>query len=255
MRESAMMKRTAVEAALFGACLMISASGAGLAQTASSPPSAGQGSGGPPAGAQIGGAQTPGGAGNEEANDRRAPVLQVTSLEVMRSTHGPVLDIIRARGLTSSGGWEEGELVPLTRTVAPDGILDLVLTARTPEEAADATGFDAVEAIFPLETGHPFKGVRVHSATQSLTLKSLPGYVERKPLTEDCSKCVGKHFVAKGAALPGGKSEAEVVKEEHLPPGVRVIKASDGVPSVDSDPNRMTILVGEDGRIVSVIWD
>jgi hypothetical protein len=39
--------------------------------------------------------------------DVRAPVLRITSVEVIRSSHGPTLDIIRVRGLASSRGWEE----------------------------------------------------------------------------------------------------------------------------------------------------
>src|SRR5271170_3929516 len=53
------------------------------------------------------------------ADDRSmsAPVLHITSVEVIRSTHMPVLDVVRVRGLTSTSGWEEAELIPLTRGV------------------------------------------------------------------------------------------------------------------------------------------
>ena len=139
-------------------------------------------------------------------------MLRITSIEVIRSSHGPALDIIRVRGLASSSGWEEAELVPLTRGAPPDGMLELVLVAQAPAEAREATGFETIEAIFPLETGHPFKGVNVHSASDSVTLTQLPGYAEGKAAGEDCAKCVGKIFIAKGAGLPTGKSAAEVVK-------------------------------------------
>jgi len=194
-------------------------------------------------------------AGGQEAPEIRAPVLRITSVEVIRSTHGPALDIIRVRGLASSTGWEEAELVPLTRGVPADGMLELVLVARAPTEAKEATGFEAIEAIFPLETNHPFKGVNVHSASDSVTLSQLPGYAEGKTGGDDCSKCVGKIFVAKGAAAPAGKSPAEVVKEEQLPPMTRVIKHSDGIPTADSNPNRLTIVLNKEGRISTAIWD
>ena len=145
--------------------------------------------------------------------------------------------------------------MPLTRGVPADGMLDLVFIARAPTEAMEATGFDAIEAILPLETGHPFKGVNVHSATDSVTLTQLPGYAEGKAAGEDCGKCVGKMFVAKGAAVPAGKSAAEVVKEEQLPAITRVIKHSDGIPSAESNPNRLTIVLNKEGRISSAIWD
>jgi hypothetical protein len=194
-------------------------------------------------------------AGGEESPEVRAPVLRITSVEVIRSTHGPTLDIIRVRGLASSSGWEEAELVPLTRGVPVDGMLELVLVARAPGEAMEATGFEAIEAIFPLETNHPFKGVNVHSASDSVTLSQLPGYAEAKAGGEDCSKCVGKLFVAKGAAIPAGKSSAEVVKEEELPPVTRVIRHSDGIPTADSNPNRLTIVLNKEGKISTAIWD
>jgi hypothetical protein len=196
--------------------------------------------------------------GPQNSDDRpsvMAPVLRVTSVEVIRSTHGTPLDIVRVRGLSSTGGWEEAELVPLTRGVPKDGILQLVFVARAPAEAMEASGFETVEAIFPIESSHPFKGVNVHSASESVTLTEFPGYAEAKGGGEDCSKCVGKIFVAKGASMPAGKSAADVVKEEQLPAGSRVIKHSDGIPSADSNPNRLTLVLSKDGSIATAIWD
>jgi hypothetical protein len=188
-------------------------------------------------------------------SDVRSPVLRVTSVEVIRSTHGTPLDIIRVRGLASTQGWEEAELVPLTRGTPKDGMLELVFVARAPGNAMEATGFEPIEAILPIESNHPFKGVNVHSASESVTLTQLPGYIEGKGAGEDCSKCVGKVFVAKGASIPSGKSAADVVKEEQLPPVTRVIKHSDGIPSADSNPNRLTLVLSRDGTINSAIWD
>jgi hypothetical protein len=193
--------------------------------------------------------------GGNDSQQIRAPVLRISSIEVIRSSHGPALDIIRVRGLASSSGWEEAELVPLTRGIPADGMLELVLVAQAPADAREATGFETIEAIFPLETGHPFKGVNAHSASDSVTLTQLPGYAEGKAAGEDCAKCVGKTFVAKGAAAPAGKSAAEVVKEEQLPPNTRVIKHSDGIPTADSNPNRLTLLLNKEGRITTAIWD
>ena len=44
-------------------------------------------------------------------------MLRISNVEIIRSAHAPYLDIIRVRGLASSSGWEEAELVPLTRGV------------------------------------------------------------------------------------------------------------------------------------------
>jgi hypothetical protein len=241
------MKKSTGAAALFAIALSSCVAGAAFAQTNTAAARAnGQGAP-PPPGAQ--------GQAQDAQPEVRAPVLRVTSVEVIRSTHGTPLDIVRVRGLASTEGWEEAELVPLTRGVPKDGMLELVFVARAPAEAMEATGFEPIEAIFPIESSHPFKGVNVHSASESVTLSQLPGYVEGKGSGEDCSKCVGKVFVAKGAPLPSGKSAADVVKEEQLPTVSRVIKHSDGIPSAESNPNRLTLVLSRDGTITSAIWD
>lgn len=157
--------------------------------------------------------------------------------------------------MASTPGWEEAELIPLTRGTPKDGMLELVFVARAPAEAMEATGFEPIEAIFPIEASHPYRGINVHSASESLSLTQLPGYAELKGGGEDCSKCVGKVFVAKGAPIPAGKSVADVVKEEQLPPASRVIRHSDGIPNAESNPNRLTIVVSRDGTIATAIWD
>jgi hypothetical protein len=192
--------------------------------------------------------------GAPEERGTRAPVLRIVSVEVMRTAHAPVMDIIRVRGLASSSGWEEAELVPLSHGVPADGMLQLVFVARAPTEATEAGGFEPIEAIFPLETNHPFKGVNVHSHTDSVSVTSLPGYSEGKAI-EDCGKCVGKTFVAKGASAPAGRPASELVREEQLPGGVRVIRPGDGIGSSDSNPNRLTLILNKDGRIATAVWE
>lgn len=193
--------------------------------------------------------------GGPEDRALNAPVLHITSVEVIRSTHGPVMDIIRVRGLASTSGWEEAELVPLTRGIPPDGILELVFVAHAPAEAVEARGFEVVEAIFPLEPGHAFKGVNVHSASGSLLVSELPGYTESKSISDDCSKCVGKTFIAKGAQAPSGKAAADIVREEQLPRLTRIIRPADGIPSTDSNPNRLTLILNKEGKITHAVWD
>lgn len=242
-----MIKPTGTIATLFAAGLLVAGGGA-LGQTSAAEPHANaQNNPHPETVIQGGGA--------EDRPQITAPVLRIISVEVLRSSHGPTLDIIRVRGLASTPGWEEAELIPLTRGTPKDGMLELVFVARAPAEAMEATGFEPVEAIFPIEASHPYKGINVHSASESLSLTQLPGYVEGKGGGEDCSKCVGKTFVAKGAAMPAGKSAADVVKEEQLPPVSRIIRHSDGIPNADSNPNRLTIVVSRDGTIATAIWD
>ena len=58
------------------------------------------------------------------------PVLFITGVEVMRSTRGRPLDIVRVYGLTSSNGWGDPQLVPITRGPPKNGVLELLLVAQ-----------------------------------------------------------------------------------------------------------------------------
>jgi hypothetical protein len=193
--------------------------------------------------------------GTEEEAEPQVPVLMVTSIEVMRSMHAPTLDIVRVRGIASSDGWSDPELEPITEGTPSDGVLDMVLVARAPSTSSGPTGFVPVEAIFALDTDHPYKGVRVRGASNAILLKALPGYAEGRPVGDDCSKCVGKYFLSAGAAAPAGKQAEDIVRQEDLPPTLRVVKPTDGIASKEHDPNRLTIVIGEDGRIVDAGWD
>jgi hypothetical protein len=134
-------------------------------------------------------------------------------------------------------------------------MLDLVFVAQAPAEPTPPAGFPEIEAVFTIEPGHPYKGVRVHSATNRITLKMMPGYAEAPPPPDDCSKCVGKYFLGKGESLPAGVSAANSVREENLPRLLNVIKGKDGIGKLDSDPNRLTLVLGDDGQIVIAVWD
>jgi hypothetical protein len=202
-------------------------------------------------------AQPPAGGGQaEEEETTEAPVLWITSVEVMRSAHEPPLDIIRVRGITSSDGWEQAELIPMTKGAAPDdGVLDLAFVAQAPTDAAAPTKNPTIEAIFTLEEGHPYRAIRVFGATNRVTLKQIPGYIESTNAPIDCSECIGKYYVAKGENPPAGVNADQVVREETLPKTAHVIKGDEGIGKLDSDPNRLTLVLSESGKILIAVWD
>lgn len=183
------------------------------------------------------------------------PVMVVTSVEVLRSARAGGVDVVRARGLVTSNAWGEPHLLPITRGQPLDGMLDLIFQANAPNGAAPLGPFMVVEAILPVEPGHPYKGVRVRGSSNAVTLKTLPGYEEVAPPKEDCAKCLGKYFVAKGANPPAGVPADNIVREADLPWPLRIIKPTDGIPSYGFDPNRLTLVLSEDGRIVDGAWD
>jgi hypothetical protein len=223
---------------------------------AATPPPAGQQpqAGQPPQGGQQAGGPPPEGP-PQQTEGPPWPVIMVTSVEVLRSTRAGGMDIIRARGLVTSDGWGEPHLLPITQGEPLDGVLDLIFQAHAPMGAAPLGPFMVVEAILPVESGHPYKGVRVRSSSNAVTLKTLPGYAEVAAPKDDCAKCMGKVFVAKGANPPAGAAPDSIVREADLPWPLRVIKPTDGVPNYGFDPNRLTLVLSEDGRIVDAAWD
>jgi hypothetical protein len=197
------------------------------------------------------------GAPNETDSESadRFPVFAITGVEVLHSRLQPQIQVITVRGLTSADGWSDGELVPLTRGTPPDGVLDLVFVADAPSESAAPTGYTPMHAILPLSTDFPVKAVRVRSATNSVLLKDLQGAAEAKAPIEPCKQCVGRLLVAKGAAAPSGVAENQVLHADDLPPNTRIIRATDGIADVRRDPDRLTILVDEDDRVVDAVWE
>jgi len=244
------MKKWMIAAVVFSVCLF---SASAFAQAGSAVPSKGQA---PPT-AQNGAPPDESGEPEQPSPEepKVAPVLWVTSVEALSSTHGPRLDVIRVRGITSTDGWEDAELVPLTHGIPPDGFLDLAFVAKAPTDSTSPSKSPVIEAVFTLEPGHPFKGVRVHGATNRVTLKAIPGYAEAPPPPRDCTDCVGKYFVAKGETAPANVSSGDVIHEETLPKMLHVVRPTEGIGKLDSDPNRLMLVIGDDGRIVIAVWD
>jgi hypothetical protein len=179
------------------------------------------------------------------------PVLYVTSVEVMRTSTEPQLDIVRVTGLTGSQGWSAPQLVPTYVGKPLDGILDLQFIATMPQQTQTADGFVPIGAVFPLEEGHLFKGVRVRASENAIEIKQLPGVNQAQTNVNDCKDCVGKKFVERGKA-PGQQG---VVREEDLPKVLRWIIPSRGIRGITHDPNRLNLILGDDNTIIAAYWE
>jgi hypothetical protein len=239
----------------FALASVIAAGLLGSAQAQQQPPAAG----GPPQGQQQQGQQQgsthyPGQPAGTVGGPP-APVVFVTSVEVLRSDRAGGLDVVRVRGVVTGSSWSQPHLIPITQGQPRDGMLDLIFQASAPAGASGLGPFMTVEAILPVETGHPYKGVRVRGGNNAISLKTIPGYAETPAPKEDCAKCIGKFFVAKGANPPAGATAENTVREADLPYMLRIIKPTDGIPSYALEPNRLTLLLSEDGRIVDGAWD
>jgi hypothetical protein len=183
------------------------------------------------------------------------PVLYVTSVEILRTTEAPQLDIVRVRGLTSSKGWGNPQLVPLSVGKPLDGILDMQFIAAAPLQSQKAEGFVTIGAVFVLQRGNPYKGVRVRAAENAIEVDKIPGEVKTTIKVNDCRDCVGKKFAEKGKAPPGAQG---VVRREDLPQGeamVRWIPPTRGVRGITHNPNRLNLILSSDNTIIEAFWE
>ena len=200
------------------------------------------------------GQSSPTGAPQAYQTPPSAPVLFITSIEVLQTTLEPKQAIIKVRGLTGSRGWSGPQLVPLFQGETPDGILDLQFIAQTPDQTQKAEGFMPIYAIFPLGPGDKLpKGIRVRGVGNVMLLTQLPGSIETTIDKEDGSKAVGKKFAPKGTAQPG---TADVVREEDMPRNFRVIPPKKGVAGITHNMNRLNLVLGEDGQTITwAFWE
>ena len=180
------------------------------------------------------------------------PVLYVTSVEVLRTSTDPRLDIVRVTGLTSSQGWSDPELVPTYAGKPLDDVLDLQLIATSPLQSQAADGFVPIGAVFTLEENAPFKGVRVRASENTLEVKPIPGLKQADITVDSCKDCIGKKFAERGQAPAG---QAGVVRQEDLPKILRWIIPSRGIRGITHNPNRLNLILGDDNTIVQAYWE
>src|SRR5271166_595534 len=190
--------------------------------------------------------------GPEAAAQSELPLLYVTSVEVLRTSADPRLDIVRVTGLASSEGWSDPELVPTFAGKPLDDVLDLQLIATAPLQSQAADGFVPMGAVFTLEENHPFKGVRVRASENTIEVKPIPGLKQADIAVDSCKDCIGKKFAESGQAPAG---QAGVVRQEDLPKVLRWIIPSRGIRGITHNPNRLNLILGDDNTIVQAYWE
>ena len=191
-------------------------------------------------------------AGPEAAAASELPVLYVTSVEVLRTSTDPRLDIVRVTGLASSQGWSDPELVPTFAGKPLDDVLDLQFIATSPLQSQAADGFVPLGAVFTLGENHPFKGVRVRASENTIEDKPIPGLKQADITVDSCKDCIGKKFAERGQASAG---QAGVERQEDLPKVLRWIIPSRGIRGITHNPNRLNLILGDDNTIVQAYWE
>ena len=180
------------------------------------------------------------------------PLLYVTGVEVIQTSLEPRVMEVRVTGLASSEGWSLPQLVPFYYGKPLDDTLDLQFIATSPQQSQKAAGFVPISAMFTVDAGVPFKAVRVRAAANALELKQIPGVQKTEIKADDCKQCAGKKLAEKGKAAPG---TANVVREEDLPRGFRVIAPTHGVAGITHNPNRINLILDDKGVITTAFWE
>jgi hypothetical protein len=223
-----------------------------LAFAQGGPPSPGSGGPGQAYGGGAGAQGVEATQSSEATPGTELPVLYITSVEVLRTSAEPKLDIVRVTGLTSSQGWSGPQLVPTFAGKPLDDILDLQFIATVPQQSQKAEGFVPIGAIFPLEPGNPFKGVRVRASENAIEIKQIPGSNQAQINVNDCKDCIGKKFVEKGQAQPGQQG---IARQEDLPKVLRWITPSRGIRGITHNPNRLNLILDGNNTIVQAYWE
>ena len=131
------------------------------------------------------------------------PVFYVTSVQIVRTTTDPKMDIVSVTGLASSGGWDSPQLVPTYAGKPFDDVLDLQFIAAAPAQSQLAGGFVPVSALFTLDPGQSFKGVRVHASENAISVAQIPGSGGATQQVNDCKDCLGEEVRRSGTGTVG----------------------------------------------------
>ena len=246
------MNKTFCRLAVFGIAAAMQGSLLGLALAQSNPLPSSVGGSPPQYGDRPAGQAVESTTQTEATPETELPVLYVTSVEVVRTSIEPRLDIVRVTGLASSLGWSDPELVPTFEGKPLDDILDLQFIATMPSQSQNAEGFVPIGAVFPMEEGHPFKGVRVRASENAIEVKQIPGSNQANITVNSCKDCIGKKFAERGQAQPG---QPGVVRQEDLPKVLRWIIPSRGIRGITHNPNRLNLILSDDNTIVEAFWE
>ena len=186
------------------------------------------------------------------ARPMEVPILYVTGVEVIQTSLEPKVTEVRVTGLASSEGWSLPQLIPFYYGKPLDDTLDLQFIGTSPTQSQKAEGFVPISAIFMVDAGLPYKAVRIRAAANAIEVKQIPGVQKTEIKAEDCKQCAGKKFAEKGKAAAGA---ANVVREEDMPRGFRVIAPTHGVAGDVHNPNRLNLILDDKETITTAFWE
>jgi hypothetical protein len=177
------------------------------------------------------------------------PLLMVQEVQIVRFSDGSHGGIVHARGLASPSESNAAQLISIPDGVPVDKMLDLAFVAPM---LVNPTGtMTPVEATFEFKgSSNDVIGARVRAARN--VLQTTGGsVVSPDPPPLDLLDLTGR----KATLSPDGKTvEIDGLKSSQIK-GARLVEVDDPLSQTDVNPNRLTVFVGRDNRILYARWN
>ena len=176
------------------------------------------------------------------------PLLMVQEVQIVWFGDGSHGGAVYARGLASPSESNAAQLIALSDGTPADKMLDLGFVA--PMVVNPTETMTPVEAVFLFKaSAGEIVGARVRAARNVLetTGADVRSPDPQPPDVMDLTRRLA-------VRAPDGS-----VKIEGLSPvqigAARIVKVNDPIPQSDVDPNRLTVFVGRDNRVLYVRWN
>lgn len=176
------------------------------------------------------------------------PLLMVQEVQIVWFGDGSHGGAVYARGLASPSVSNAAQLIALSDGTPADKMLDLGFVA--PMVVNPTETMTPVEAVFLFKaSAGEIVGARVRAARNVLetTGADVRSPDPQPPDVMDLTRRLA-------VRAPDGS-----VKIEGLSPvqigAARIVKVNDPIPQSDVDPNRLTVFVGRDNRVLYVRWN
>jgi hypothetical protein len=176
------------------------------------------------------------------------PLLMVQEIQIVWFGDGSHGGAVYARGLASPSESNAAQLVALSDGTPPDKMLDLGFVA--PMVVNPTETMTPVEAVFLFNASAGLVvGARVRAARNVLETTGAEVHSQDPP-PADVMNLVRRLALR----APDGTVSIEGLSASQIGEA-RIVKPDDPIPQSDLDPNRLTVFVGRDNRVLYVRWN
>jgi hypothetical protein len=176
------------------------------------------------------------------------PLLMFQEIQIVWFGDGSHGGAVYARGLASPSESNAAQLVALSDGTPPDKMLDLGFVA--PMVVNPTETMAPVEAVFLFKaSAGEVVGARVRAARNVLETTGADVRSSDPPPPDVMD--LARRLALRG---PDGTVAIEGLSASQIGQA-RIVKPDDPIPQSDLDPNRLTVFVGRDNRVLYVRWN